>query len=82
MKQVEYIGEVMEDGHLSLPESVRKQLDLQSAELVQVTIAVPELDREEVQDAWELFQQMGRNAVPGRLPNASTDHDHYLYVRK
>ena len=45
MKQAEYMGEVMEDGHLSLPESVRKQLGLEPSALVQVTVAVPETDQ-------------------------------------
>jgi hypothetical protein len=81
VKEIEYLGEVMEDGHLTLPESVRKQLDLQPTALVRVTIAVPETDRVDVQEAWKLFQQMGRDAVPGRLPNASTNHDRYLYGR-
>ena len=37
MKQAEYTGKVLEDGHLSLPESVRKQLGLQPSTLVQVS---------------------------------------------
>ena len=82
MKQAEYVGEVLGDGHLSLPESVRKQLDLQPSALVQVVLSVPESDREEVQDAWEVFRKMGQEAVAGRLPKASTEHDQYLYGRE
>ena len=79
MKQAEYIGEVMKDGHLSLPESVREQLDLEPLTLVRVTIAVPETERADAREAWKLFQQMGQDAVPGRLTDTSTDHDSYLY---
>ncbi len=28
---------------------------------------------------WETFRDMGRKAKPGKLPNASVDHDRYLY---
>ena len=82
MKQAEYIGEVKEDGYLTLPESVRKQLNLQPSALVRVTIAVPDTDQADVQEAWKLFRQMGQEAVPGRLPNAATDHDRFLYGKK
>ena len=46
------------------------------------TVAVPEADQRDVQDAWARFRQMGRDAVSGRLPNVSTNHDLYLYGRK
>jgi hypothetical protein len=82
MKQAEYVGEVLEDGHLSLPETVRKELDLQPSALVQVVLSVPEKEREEVKKAWDLFRQMGQDAAPGRLSNAAAEHDRYLYGRK
>jgi len=82
MKQAEYVGEVLEDGDLSLPESVRKELNLQTSARVRVMISVPETDPEEVKEAWALFQQMGREAVPGQLPNAAVRHDQYLYREK
>ena len=82
MKQAEYVGEVLGDGHLSLPEAVRRELDLQPSALVQVVLSVPDADKEEVKAAWNLFQEMGQKAVPGRLPKAATEHDRYLYGRK
>jgi hypothetical protein len=82
MKQAEYVGEVLEDGDLSLPESVRKELNLQTSARVRVMISVPETGPEEVKAAWTLFQQMGREAVPGRLPDAAARHDAYLYGGK
>ncbi len=72
----------LEDGRLSLPESVRRQLGLEPSTLVQVTVTVPDADREDVQEAWARFRQMGRNAVSGRLSDVSTNHDRYLYGRK
>jgi len=79
MKQVEYVGEVLEDGDLSLPESVRKALNLQPSARVRVMVSVPETDPEEAKAAWTLFQQMGREAAPGQLPDAAVRHDEYLY---
>ncbi len=38
MKTEEYIAEVMPDGHLSLPETVTKELDLKPYAKVKVTI--------------------------------------------
>lgn len=43
----------------------------------------PALDEaEEMQSAtkgWDIFQSLGNNAQPGRLPNAAVEHDRYLY---
>ena len=82
MKQAEYMGEVLEDGHLSLPESVRQQLGLEPSAVVQVSVTVPETGPTDVQEAWTRFRQMGQNATPGKLSNVSTDHDQYLYGKK
>jgi hypothetical protein len=82
MKQAEYMGEVLEDGHLSLPESVRQQLGLEPSTVVQVSVTVPEVNPANVQEAWARFRQMGKNATPGKLSNVSTDHDQYLYGKK
>ena len=82
MKQMEYLGEVLEDGELSLPESVRKELGLRSSAQVRVRISVPDTKREEVEDAWAVFRQMGREAVPGKLAAAAAEHDRYLYGKQ
>lgn len=82
MKQAEYVGEVLEGGDLSLPESVRKELDLQASTRVRVLISVPDTDPETGKDAWALFRQMGREAAPGQLPDAAAKHDQYLYGGK
>lgn len=31
--------------------------------------------------AWSAFRALGKNAKPGKLPNASVEHDRYLYRR-
>ena len=82
MKQVEYVGEVLEDGDLSLPESVREELGLQPSAQVRVVISVPDADPEEVEDAWTVFRQMGRDAGPGQLADTAAEHDRYLYGKK
>ena len=31
---------------------------------------------------WQILRTLGVDAEPGRLPNASTEHDRYLYAKK
>lgn len=31
--------------------------------------------------AWSAFRALGKNAKPGKLPNAGVEHDRYLYGR-
>ena len=79
---VEYVGNVLSDGHLSVPEEVRQALGLEPHVQVQVTIKLIQPDAKQVQEAWALFRHMGQGAGPGRLPDASTQHDRYLYGKK
>ncbi len=81
VKQVEYIGEVLDDGHLSLPEKVKEELALKPASVVQVVLAVADAAGEDVDKAWELFRSMGNNAAQGNLSNPAKEHDKYLYGR-
>jgi len=30
---------------------------------------------------WNVFRALGKNARPGKLPNAAAEHDRYLYSR-
>lgn len=32
--------------------------------------------------AWDVFRSLGRDALPGRLVDPSTEHDRYLYGRR
>jgi hypothetical protein len=55
------------------------QIEVQPGE-----IRISDLPTEEVSAApsargWETFRDMGRKAQPGKLRNASVDHDRYLY---
>jgi len=36
-------------------------------------------ERQESAKGWEVFRSLGRDAQPGRLPNAAVEHDRYLY---
>ncbi len=82
MKVIEYIGEVLPDGHLSLPDEIQKELELSPHSSVRVTIAVEEPRKIDEKKGWEAFRRMGENAVAGKLSNASVNHDRYLYGKK
>jgi hypothetical protein len=82
MKVIEYIGEVLPDGHLSLPDEVQKQLGLSLHRSVKVTIAVEDSRVLDEKKGWEAFRRMGQDAADSKLPNASTKHDQYLYGKK
>ena len=36
---------------------------------------------EKSEDGWDVFLSLEAGALPGKLPNASTNHDRYLYAR-
>lgn len=79
MKEVKYIGEVLPDGHLSLPDEIQKKLGLSPHCSVEVTIAVEDAYALNEEKGWEVFRRMGQNAVAGKLSDASRKHDEYLY---
>lgn len=79
MRQMEYIGMIESDGHLSLPNTVRDQMQLKPDQVVRVTILMDEPEEEETDSAIKCFRSMGKNAEPGRLAEASVRHDEYLY---
>ena len=96
MKVIEYIGEVLPDGHISLPDKIREELNLNPHCNMRITITVetsrtldeavqlaPHLstgqaERSE-QKGWEVFRLLGQDAIGGKLSDASTKHDKYLY---
>ena len=83
MQQViEYIGEILPDGHLYVPEEIRQLLASASYTQLQVTLRLVQPEEEQVQAAWEAFRQLGQDAVPGHLPDAATSHDQYLYGKE
>lgn len=83
---IEYEGEVLPDGALSIPQEIRQRLAATPHATVRVTIQIlPALRTpvsEQAEDAWEAFEQLGQSPGPGRLPDASVRHDEYLYGKK
>ena len=75
-KTIEYIGEILPDGHLSIPDEIKKELELHKSNSLKIILTFLSSDEKR---GWEIFRQMGRNAESGTLPNASVDHDKYLY---
>ena len=83
MQQViEYVGEILPDGYLFVPEEVRQVLASASYTQLQVTIRFLQPEAEQVQAAWAAFRQLGQDFVPGHLPDAVVSHDHYLYSKE
>ena len=77
MKVIEYIAEVLPDGSLALPDDIRKELGSQTQ--VKVTLAVETSSMPDVQKGRQIFKDLGKDAVAGKLSNTSTKHDEYLY---
>jgi hypothetical protein len=81
VKQEEYIGEVLSDGHLSLPDAVRQRLSLVPTSIVKVLITLENMEKESATNAWNLFRSMGRTTTTGKLKNSAEEHDRYLYEK-
>ena len=77
MKEIECIAEVLPDGCLAVPEGIRKELE--SHTHVKVKLAVETPSKLDPQKGWQIFKNLGKDAVTGNLPDASTKHDEYLY---
>ena len=72
-KEIEYVGEILDDGHLSVPEELRHALELVPNVQLQVTIRIVQPDIEQSQAAWEVFRRLGQDAKPGCLLLVVTD---------
>ena len=77
MKVIEYIAEVLPDGSLALPDDIRKALGSQTQ--VKVTLIVETPSTPDPQKVWQIFKDLGKEAVAGKLSNTSIGHDEYLY---
>ena len=77
MKVIEYIAEVLPNGSLALPDNIRRELGSQTK--VKVTLAVETPSTSGTQKGWQIFKDLGKDAVAGKLSNTSTKHDEYLY---
>jgi len=76
---IEYVGEMLPDGHLSVPKEVRQALTSVAYTQLQVTIRLLQPEVEQIQAAWAALRQLGQDATPGRLSDAAISHDRYLY---
>lgn len=83
---IEYEGEVLPDGNLSIPQEIRQQLAATPHTMVRVIIQIlptpQSLVAAQREDAWEAFCQLGQSLEPGRFADASVRHDEYLYGKK
>ena len=78
-KEIEYVGEILDDGHLSVPEELLQALELTPNVQLQVTIRIVQPDIAQSQAAWEVLRRLGQDAKPGYLLDAAAQHDQYLY---
>lgn len=79
MKEIECIAKILPDGCLAVPENIRKKFG--SHTHVKVKLALDTPSRLDPQKGMQIFKSLGKDAVPGDLPDASTKHDEYLYGR-
>ena len=80
MKEIECIAKILPDGSLTVPENIRKKFG--SHTHVKVKLALDTPSRLDPQKGMQIFKNLGKDAVPGDLPDASANHDEYLYGRK
>ncbi|PIX45650.1 MAG: hypothetical protein COZ06_12650 [Armatimonadetes bacterium CG_4_10_14_3_um_filter_66_18] len=78
MASVAYVGEVLTDGHLSMPETALRQLSLQRGQKVEVVVRPCEDDEPLPPEAYEPLRELIGMAKHGR-PDGSVNHDKYLY---
>ena len=62
--------------------STRKPKKLIIHTQVKVKLAVETPSTLDAKTGWQIFKNLGKDAVPGNLPDASTKHDEYLYVTR
>jgi hypothetical protein len=79
MEQIEYIGKIMDDGHIYLPETVQRQLKLEPDFSVHVILSVQETKSFSADQGWSVFKATGKEDQAGCLQDASENHDRYLY---
>ena len=60
-KEIEYVGEILADGPLSVPEELCHALELAPNVQLQVTIRLVQPDIEQSQAAWEVFRRLGQD---------------------
>lgn len=78
MPSVAYVGEVLSDGHLSLPELILQQLGLRAGQKVEVVARPCEDDDWPPPEAYEPLREL-IGLVRDGPPDGSVNHDRYLY---
>jgi len=79
---IEYVGEILPDGHISLPDEVMEKLDLISHDKVKVSITLNIPHTSDEKKGWDIFRLLGHDAPGGKLANASANHDRYIYGKE
>lgn len=69
MEKIEYIGEVLPDGHLSLPDDIAKQLKLKAHSKLRIRI---EPQKQSKQDLTQFCGQWQDNNVDGVIEDIYT----------
>ncbi|MBI3920319.1 MAG: hypothetical protein HY318_02785 [Armatimonadetes bacterium] len=78
MASATYIGEVLGDGHLSLPQMTREKLQLKSGEKVEVVLHTVREEESLSEEAYAPLRQLVGLVKEGRS-DGSVNHDEYLY---
>ena len=80
MKVIECMAKVLPDGSLAVPEHIRKELEPHTQ--VKVKLAAETPSTLDAKTRWQVFKNLGKDAVCGKLSDTSTKHDEYLYVTR
>jgi len=78
-KTIEYIGEILPDGHLSIPDEVKKELDKYETNDLKITITILPSDEKR---GWDALIQLIDHAGSSGLSDVSEKHNEYLYGKK
>jgi bifunctional DNA-binding transcriptional regulator/antitoxin component of YhaV-PrlF toxin-antitoxin module len=81
MARVKYVGKVLKDGHLSLPQAAREALQLAAGQEVEVLLRTGDNDQRLSDEAYTPLRKLIGLAKTGKR-DASVQHDTYLYGKK
>ncbi len=78
MAFVSYVGEVLKDGHLSLPKKARQELQLEAGQEVEVMVRTHDDAQQLSNEACAPLRKLIGLAQTGKR-DAAVHHDTYLY---
>ncbi len=52
---------------------------VQPGEIRILSLSAKAEEKQTSEKGWDVFRSLGRDALPGRLPDAAAEHDRYLY---